>query len=70
MDKDELIRAQSQVIGILFEVIKRMNENSALDEEYMTLALAGRDADRMQEIREERQQNAEVVSRLLSQLES
>lgn len=69
-DKDEIIQAQSRVIGMLFEVIKRMNENSVLDEEYMTLALSGENGDRMEEIRGVRLQNAEVVSRLLSQLES
>ena len=70
MDKDELIRAQNQVIGILFEVVKRMNENSTLDEEYVTLALSGGNADRMNEIRKIRQQNAGVITRLLQQLET
>ncbi len=69
MDKDELIRVQSHVIGILFEVVKRMNDNSKLDEEYMALAMAGGDADRMTQIREARQQNSEVISRLLQQLD-
>lgn len=70
MDKDELIEAQNQVIGILFEVVKRMSENSNLDEEYVTLALSGGSADRMREIRDARQQNADVISRLLQQLET
>ena len=33
-EKDELIDAQKQVIGILFEVIKRLQTNNDLDEEY------------------------------------
>ena len=70
MEKDELIEAQNQVIGILFEVVKRMSENSTLDEEYVTLALSGGSADRMNEIRNARQQNADVIARLLRQLET
>ena len=69
-DKDETILAQSRVIGILFEIIERMNENSVLDEEYLTLALSGGDGERMEEIRSARRQNAEEISRLLSRLES
>ena len=36
-EKDELIDAQKQVIGILFEVIKRLQTNNDLDEEYFQL---------------------------------
>ena len=32
--KDELIKAQNEVIGILFEIIKRLQANSDLDEGY------------------------------------
>ncbi len=35
--KDELIDAQKEVIGILFEIIKRYQNNSELDEEYFQL---------------------------------
>lgn len=69
-DKDETIRAQGRIIGILFEIIERMGENSALDSEYTTLALSGGNGDRMEEIRMTRTQNAEETSRLLSRLES
>ena len=69
-DKDETILAQSRLIGMLFEIIERMNENSILDEEYLTLALAGGDGDRMEEIHANRKQNAQEISRLLSKLES
>lgn len=70
MDKDETIRAQSRVIGILFEIIERMGENSVLDNEYLTLVLSGGNGDRMEEIRTTRRQNSEEISRLLSRLES
>ena len=35
--KDELIKAQKEVIGILFEIIKRFQANNELDEEYFQL---------------------------------
>ena len=35
--KDELIDAQKQIIGILFEVIKRLQANNDLDEEYFQI---------------------------------
>ena len=35
--KDELIEAQKQVIGILFEVVKRLQSNNDLDEEYFQI---------------------------------
>ena len=35
--KDELIEAQKEVIGILFEVVKRLQENNNLDEEYFEI---------------------------------
>ena len=35
--KDELIEMQKQVIGILFEVIKRLQSNNDLDEEYFQI---------------------------------
>ena len=34
---NELIEAQKQVIGILFEVIKRLQANNDLDEEYFQI---------------------------------
>jgi hypothetical protein len=36
-NKDELIAAQNQVIGILFEIIKRLQANNDLDEEYFQI---------------------------------
>ena len=35
--KDELIKAQNEVIGVLFEIIKRLQTNSDLDEEYFQI---------------------------------
>ena len=36
-EKDQLIEAQKQVIGILFEVVKRLQANNDLDEEYFQI---------------------------------
>lgn len=70
-DKDELIKAQNELIGVLFEIVKRLNENNTLDEEYFALiaSSSGKDAGRIQQILDRRKENSEVVSRLLSQLE-
>ena len=69
-DKDDLIRAQNELIGVLFEIVKRLSENSTLDEEYFALVAAGRNPGRVQQILDRRKENSEVVSRLLSQLET
>ena len=69
--KDELIDAQKQVIGILFEVVKRLQENNNLDEEYFQLiAKEEKNESRLNEILSERTENAKTVSRLLEQLET
>ena len=69
--KDELIEAQKQVIGILFEVIKRLQENNDLDEEYFQLITKEeKNEKRIDEILSERNENAKIVSRLLEQLET
>ena len=68
--KDELIDAQKQVIGILFEVIKRLQENNNLDDEYFQMISSGtKNEQRLKEILIERTENAKIVSRLLEQLE-
>ncbi|RMW38385.1 MAG: hydrolase [Nitrosopumilus sp.] len=69
-EKDELIDAQKQVIGILFEVIKRLQSNSDLDEEYFEI-VTKKDSNetRLNEILNERQENAKIVGRLLEQLQ-
>ena len=71
-EKDELIQAQKQVIGILFEVIKRLQSNNDLDEEYFQIITSNKSTskkDRLDEIMNERQENSKIASRLLSQLE-
>jgi len=70
--KDELIEAQKQVIGILFEVIKRLQANNDLDEEYFSLISMKKTKDiknRFESILTERTENAKIVARLLEQLE-
>ena len=68
--KDELIEAQKQVIGIFFEVIKRLQANNDLDEEYFqTISEGSKNNARLREILNERTENAEIVGRLLEQLE-
>jgi hypothetical protein len=72
-DKDELIRAQNELIGILFEIIKRLQANNTLDEEYFQIlsgANRGADKKRLDEILAERQENSKTVSRLLEKLET
>ncbi len=69
--KDELIEAQKQVIGILFEVIKRLQANNNLDEEYFQIVESKKTQNkkRLDEILNERQENSKIVSKLLKQLE-
>jgi len=69
--KDELIDAQKQVIGILFEVIKRLQANNDLDEEYFQIISKEDKNDiRINKIMDERTENAKIVGRLLEQLET
>jgi hypothetical protein len=69
--KDELIDAQKQIIGILFEVIKRLQANNDLDDEYFQLiAKDDKNETRLKEILNERTENAKIVGRLLEQLET
>ena len=68
--KEELIDAQKQVIGILFEVVKRLQANNDLDEEYFKLILnEEKNESRLKKIMGEREINSEIVGRLLEQLE-
>jgi len=69
-EKDQLIDAQKQVIGILFEVIKRLQINNDLDEEYFKIMTDDvKNEKRVQEILDEREENSKIVGRLLEQLE-
>lgn len=71
-EKDELIEAQKQVIGILFEVIKRLQANNDLDEEYFQIIASNKTVQnkkRLDDILNERQENSKIASKLLKQLE-
>ena len=71
--KDELIQAQQQIIGILFEVIKRLQANNDLDEEYFQIISIVKKTTqnelRLESILKERTENAKIVGRLLEKLE-
>ena len=69
--EEELIEAQKQVIGILFEVIKRLQVNNDLDEEYFQIISSDNKTEnqRLIKILDERKENAKIVGRLLEQLE-
>ena len=73
VQKDELIEAQKQVIGILFEVIKRLQANNDLDEEYFQIISISiktkQNKKRIEDIIKERNENAKIVGRLLAKLE-
>jgi len=70
-NKDELIEAQKQIIGILFEVIKRLQVNNNLDDEYFEIISSNNKTknQRLEEILSERKENVKIVGRLLEQLE-
>ena len=72
-EKDELIRAQNELIGVLFEIIKRLQANNNLDEEYFQI-IAGdnvRDTDkkRLGEILAQRTENGKIDAKLLEKLQ-
>ena len=75
-EKDELIKAQNEVIGLLFEVIKKLQENIDLQEEGVQLIIKSKDDNleenkvRLDKITEERNSNSEIISRLLKKLDS
>ena len=70
-EKDSLVEAQKQVIGILFEVIKRLQANNDLDEEYFQIVASKKTQNkkRLDEILSAREENSKIVSKLLKQLE-
>lgn len=73
-EKDELIRAQNELIGILFEIIKRLQSNNTLDEEYFQLVSVEQKSDtskkRLDEILSQRSENSRIVAKLLEKLET
>ncbi len=71
-NKNDLIETQKQVIGILFEVVKRLQNNNNLDTEYFRLISSEKIRTknvRLDEIMKEREENSKIVGRLLEQLE-
>ena len=71
--KDDLIKAQNELIGILFEIIKRLQTNNDLDSEYFNLSLRKTeqkkiDEKRLDEIMQEKNENSKIVGRLLDKL--
>lgn len=67
-----MIDTQKQVIGILFEVIKRQQANNDLDEEYfqiVALKKTERNKERLNKILDERKENSKIVGKLLKKLE-
>jgi hypothetical protein len=72
-EKDDLIRAQNELIGILFEIIKRLQANNTLDEEYFQLISSAKTdmiQKRVSEILSQRADNSKTVAKLLEKLES
>lgn len=60
-------------MGILFEIIKRLQSNNDLDEEYFQIIESKKLATkkkRLEKIFNERKENAKIVNRLLKQLET
>tara|TARA_B100000029_G_scaffold313402_1_gene305857 strand:- start:13 stop:249 length:237 start_codon:yes stop_codon:yes gene_type:complete len=73
-NKDELIKAQNELIGVLFEIIKRLQSNNELDTEYFQIlkkdSRSDNDNSRLDDITNKREENAKVVARLLEKIES
>ena len=72
-EKDELIKAQNEVIGVLFDIIKRFQTNNDLIDEYLKLSIKEKvesDNARLQTITKERDENAKIIARLLEKLET
>ena len=72
-EKDELIKAQNEVIGVLFEIIKRFQTNNDLTDEYLKLSIKEKvesDNERLETITKERDENAKIIARPLEKLET
>ena len=73
ISKDELIKAQKEVIGILFEIVKRFQANNELDEEYFQLISNVKNIKvnkkRLEDISKKREENGKIVTRLLEKLD-
>lgn len=72
-EKNELIRAQNELIGVLFEIIKRLQANNTLDGEYFQIIASDHvgDADkkRLDEILTQRTENGKIVAKLLEKIQ-
>ncbi|MBI5146787.1 MAG: hydrolase [Thaumarchaeota archaeon] len=72
-EKDNLIRAQNELIGVLFEIIKRLQANNTLDEEYFRIIasenVGNADKKRLDEILIQRTENSKIVAKLLEKLQ-
>ena len=71
--KDELIEAQKEVIGILFEIVKRFQANNDLDEEYFQIVSSRNkniNKKRVDEILKKREENGKIITKLLEKLET
>ena len=65
--------AQNEVIGVLFEIIKRFQTNNDLTDEYLKLSIKEKvesDNERLEAITKERDENANIIARLLEKLET
>jgi len=75
-DNNDLVSAQNEVIGILFEVIKKLQKNIDLQDEGVQIIIKSKDDNlednrtRLNEITMERNKNSEIISRLLKKLDS
>ena len=72
-EKDELIKAQNEVIGVLFEIIKLFQSSNDLTDEYLKLSIKEKvesDNERLKTITKERDENAKIIARLLEKLEA
>ena len=75
-DNNDLVTAQNEVIGILFEVIKKLQKNIDLQDEGVQLIIKSKDENleenrhRLDEITKERNTNSEIISRLLKKFDS
>jgi hypothetical protein len=72
-EKDELIRAQNELIGVLFEIIKRLQANNTLDEEYFQIIASDKvgdtDEKRLDEILAQKTENSKIIAKLLEKLQ-
>ncbi|CAE6499326.1 MAG: hydrolase [Candidatus Nitrosotenuis sp.] len=73
-EKDDLIRAQNELIGVLFEIIKRLQANNNLDEEYFQIVASEQKREsekrRLDEILEQRKENSQIISKLLEKIQT